>query len=49
MATYKTVNVDLGPETDFGKLPAPVTVGDWSYFLARSKKGVYQSPTVSGG
>ena len=42
MATYKTINVDLGPESGFTKLPASVTVGDWSYFLARSKKGVYQ-------
>ncbi len=41
LATYKTINVDLGLETDFTKLPAPVTVGDWSYFLARSRKGVY--------
>ena len=29
-------------DLDFTKLPAPVTVGDWSYFLARSKMGVYQ-------
>ena len=41
MATYKTINVDLGPETGFTKLPAKVDVGDWSYFLVRSKKGVY--------
>jgi nitrite reductase/ring-hydroxylating ferredoxin subunit len=42
MATYKTINVDIGLESDFTKLPAPVTVGEWSYFLARSRKGVYQ-------
>lgn len=42
MATYKTIDVDLGPESDFTKLPAPVDVGEWSYFLVRSKKGVYQ-------
>ena len=42
MATYQTINVDLGPESGFAKLPAPVEVGDWSYFLVRSKKGVYQ-------
>ena len=42
MASYKTINGDLGLESDFNKLPAPVTVGDWSYFLVRSRKGVYQ-------
>ena len=42
MATYKTVSVDLGLESGFAKLPAPVTVGDWSYFLVRSRKGVFQ-------
>ena len=42
MATYRTINIDLGLESDFTKLPAPVTVRDWSYFLARSRKGVYQ-------
>ena len=42
MATYKKINVDLGLESDFTKLPAPVTVGNWSYFLARSRKGVYK-------
>ncbi len=42
MATYMTINVDLGPESDFTKLPAPVDVGGWSYFLVQSKKGVYQ-------
>ena len=42
MATHKKINVDLGPESGFTKLPAAVEVGDWSYFLVRSKKGVYQ-------
>ena len=42
MATYKTINVDLGLESGFTKLPKEIKVGDWSYFLARSKKGVYQ-------
>ncbi len=42
MATYKKINVDIGLESDFTKLPAEVTVGGWSYFLARSRKGVYQ-------
>ncbi len=42
MATYKTVNVDLGAKSDFTKLPAPVDVGDWTYFLVQSKQGVYQ-------
>ena len=41
MDSYKTINVDLGLESDFYKLPAPVTVGDWSYFLVRSRMGVY--------
>ena len=42
MATYKKINVDIGLESDFTKLPAEVKVGDWSYFLARSRKGIYQ-------
>ena len=42
MADYKTISVDIGAETSFTKLPAQVDIGDWSYFLARSKKGVYQ-------
>ena len=42
MATYKKIDVDIGLESEFTKLPAEVTVGDWSYFLARNRKGVYQ-------
>ena len=42
MAIYETINFDLGLESDYIKLPAPVTVRDWSYFLVRSRKGVYQ-------
>ena len=42
MATYKTINVDLGLESEFTKLPKEIKVGEWLYFLARSKKGVYQ-------
>ena len=42
MATYETITFDLGLESDYFKLPAPVTVRDWSYFLVRSRKGVYQ-------
>ena len=42
MASYKTVNVDLGAKSDFTKFPAPVDVGDWTYFLVQSKQGVYQ-------
>ena len=38
MPNYKTIKVDLGPESSFTKLPASVDVGDWSYFLAKSKK-----------
>ena len=42
MATYETITFDLGLESDYFKLPAPVTVRDWSYFLVRSRKGAYQ-------
>ncbi len=42
MASYNTVSIDLGPLSDFAKLPAPVEVRGWSYFLAQSRKGVYQ-------
>ena len=42
MAEYKTIKVDLGSESSFNTLPAPVEIGDWSYFLAKSRKGVYQ-------
>lgn len=42
MASYKEIKVDLGPEASFTKLPAPVDVGQWSYFLVQNKKGVYQ-------
>ena len=42
MAIYETINFDLGLESDYIKLPAPVTVRDWSYFLVRNRKGVYQ-------
>ena len=31
--------IDLGPETDFEKLPAQVDWGDYSFFLVRNKKG----------
>ena len=42
MPDYKKINVDLGLESDFTKLPAVVDIGDWSYYLAKSRKGVYQ-------
>ena len=42
MADYKKIQVDIGAESSFAKLPAQVDIGDWSYFLAKSKKGVYQ-------
>ena len=42
MVEYKTIKVDIGPESSFTKLPAQVDVGDWSYFLAKTKKGMYQ-------
>ncbi len=42
MADYKELKVDIGAESSFTKLPAQVDIGDWSYFLAKNKKGVYQ-------
>ena len=42
MADYKKIRVDIGAESAFAKLPAAVEIGDWSYFLAKSRKGVYQ-------
>ena len=42
MADYKTIRVDIGTESSFTKLPTQVDIGDWSYFLAKTKKGVYQ-------
>ena len=32
---------DLGLESSFAELPAPVSLGDESYFLVRTKKGDY--------
>ena len=34
--------VDLGAETSFPDLPAPLTLQDQDYFLARGKDGVYR-------
>ena len=42
MPDYREIKVDLGAESSFTKLPAQVDVGDWSYFLSKSKKGAYQ-------
>ena len=42
MADYKEIKVDLGAESSFTELPAPVDIGNWSYFLAKNRKGVYQ-------
>ena len=39
MADYKTTQIDIGSELSFTKLPAQVDIGDWSYFLAKTKKG----------
>lgn len=42
MAEFKETRVDIGAESSFTKLPAQVDIGDWSYYLAKSKKGAYQ-------
>ena len=34
--------VDLGAETSFPEFPAPLTVQDQDYFLAKGKDGVYR-------
>jgi nitrite reductase/ring-hydroxylating ferredoxin subunit len=39
MPDYKETKVDIGPESSFSKFPAPVDIGQWSYFLAKGKKG----------
>lgn len=36
------VEVDLGLETSFKELPAPVSIGNDDFFLARDKQGVYR-------
>ena len=33
---------DLGAETSFTKFPAPLTLEDQDYFLAKGKYGIYQ-------
>ncbi len=38
--------MDLGPETAFTKFPAPVFLGDWSFFLVRNKEGYKLLSTV---
>jgi len=35
----KNVKIDIGPESDFTKLPAPVDVGGASYFLMKGRDG----------
>ena len=34
--------IDLGPEASFAEFPAPLTLQDQDYFLARDKDGVYR-------
>jgi len=38
--------MDLGPETSFLKFPAPVYVGNDSYFLVRGKRGYLLLSTI---
>ena len=40
--TRTITEIDLGPETSFEKLPAPVTIRLKDYFLARDSSGVYR-------
>ena len=42
MPDYQEIKVDIGAESSFPKLPAPIAIGNWSYFLARSRKGDYK-------
>ena len=41
-STRTFTEVDLGPETSFEKLPAPVKTRMRDYFLARNDDGVYR-------
>jgi len=45
-ARSKKVRVDLGEESSFTGLPAPVKVGDASYFLVRGRDGYKLLSTV---
>ena len=38
MVEYKTIQVDIGLESSFTKLPAQVDVGDWSYFPGQEQE-----------
>ena len=45
-ARSRKVRVDLGEESAFASLPAPVKVGDASYFLVRGRDGYKLLSTV---
>lgn len=45
-ARSKKVRVDLGKESSFAGFPAPVRVGDASYFLVRAQDGYKLLSTV---
>ena len=45
-ARSRKVRVDLGEESSFAALPAPVKVGDASYFLVRGRDGYKLLSTV---
>ena len=45
-ARSKKVRADLGEESSFTSLPAPVRVGDASYFLVRGRDGYKLLSTV---
>ena len=40
--TAGILEVDLGAETSFAQFPAPLTLQDQDYFLAKGKDGVYR-------
>ena len=40
MPDYKETKVDIGPESSFSKFPAPVDIGQWSYFLSKGEEGL---------
>ena len=45
-ARSRKVRVDLGEESSFAALPAPVKVGDASYFLVRGRDGYKLLSTI---
>ncbi len=45
-ARSRKVRVELGPESSFTELPAPVRVGDASYFLVKGRDGYKLLSTI---